>query len=384
MRVLLTAFDTFPSAKGASAHIAHNLAAISRFAKEVTLACPGAFGDPMAQSEDGITILRCPMTHPNFLFRAESFGQFVSGLLGRTGAKWDVIHFRDIWGGIPALHHPTAGDKLKIFEVNGLASIEAPYRYPAVAHSPSLLGRIREMEDFCLKGADKIITVSQVNADHIASRGVPRSRITVIPNTSAIGSATIHRGDPGSKNRILYSGSLAPWQGVDTLLRAFALLAPRGDVRLTLAASNKKFLKPHMELAARLGIQEEMEVKMAIGMDDLATLYNSSAVSVAPLARDGRNLRQGACPIKIFDSMAMGTPLVASDIPITREILEDGVDSLLVRPDSPRALAMAITRLLDDSALAESLGAAARDKFEIEYSMTVFFDKLKNAYQEAS
>lgn len=383
MKTLLTAFDIFPSAKGASAHIAQNLMAVRGFKETAALACLGTIDDPKAQMEDGLTILRCRMMHPNFLKRTEIFGDFVWSLLNRVGAGLTSVHFRDIWGGMPVLKHTSAKRAFKIFEVNGFPSIELPCRYPAIEQNIALLNRIRGMEDFCLSKADRIITVSCVNADHIVSRGVAHAKITVIPNTTDIDEARpAHPAIANGKKRILYSGCLAPWQGVETLLKAYALLAHRNDVKLTLAVSNRKYLKPYLKLAGKLGLDEAVEIKTALPKGELAALYASSAFSVAPLTRCQRNETQGACPIKIIDSMAMGVPVIASDMAITRELVENGADGLLVTPDSPRALAVGMTALLDDPAKASAIGKKARMSFEKKFGRSSFMEKLRKVYME--
>ena len=381
MKTLLTAFDVFPSSKGASAHIAQNLIAIRGFKEEAALVCLGTIDDPKAQMEDGLTILRCRMMHPNFLKRTEIFGDFVWSTLSRFGDGLTSVHFRDIWGGMPVLNHVAVKRALKIFEVNGLPSIELPCRYPALARNTSLLNRIKGMENSCLSKADRIITVSGVNADHIVSRGVAREKITVIPNTTDIGEAVpAHPGIANGKKRILYSGCLAPWQGVETALKAYALIAHRDDVTLTLAASNKKYLKPHSQLIKKLGLENRVEIRVALTKEYLAALYASSSFSLAPLARCQRNETQGACPIKIVDSMAMGVPVIASDLAITREMLENGADGLLVTPDSPRALAVGMEGLLDNPELIATLGRNARKNFEIKFSRRSFAEKLREVY----
>jgi glycosyltransferase involved in cell wall biosynthesis len=383
LKTLLTAFDVFPSSKGASAHIAQNLIAIRGFKEEAALACLGTIDDPKAQMEDGLTILRCRMMHPNFLKRTEIFGDFVWSTLNRFGAGLTSVHFRDIWGGMPVLNHVAVKRALKIFEVNGLPSIELPCRYPALERNAALLNRIKGMENFCLSKADRIITVSGVNADHIVSRAVAREKITVIPNTTDIDEAVLAPDIHSSgKKRILYSGCLAPWQGVETALKAYALIAHRDDVMLTLAVSNRKYLKPHSQLIKKLGLENRVEIRTAMPKEYLAALYAPSAFSLAPLTRCQRNETQGACPIKIVDSMAMGVPVIASDLAITREMLENAVNGLLVTPDSPRALAVGMTYLLDNPALAAELGKNARKNFEVKFSRSVFVEKLMKVYTE--
>ena len=71
-----------------------------------------------------------------------------------------------------------------------------------------------------------------------------------------------------------------------------------------------------------------------------------------------------ASPLKIFDYMAAGRPIVAPDQPNIREILTDGVDALLFDPARPEALWAAVRRLVDDAGLRERLGRAGRAELE--------------------
>jgi glycosyltransferase involved in cell wall biosynthesis len=66
-------------------------------------------------------------------------------------------------------------------------------------------------------------------------------------------------------------------------------------------------------------------------------------------------------PLKLFEYLAAGRAIVASDLPAFREVLQDGATALLVPPDDPEALAAALRRLADDPTLAARLGRAAFD-----------------------
>ena len=65
-------------------------------------------------------------------------------------------------------------------------------------------------------------------------------------------------------------------------------------------------------------------------------------------------------PLKLFEYLALGKPIVASDLPALREVLRDQENAILVPPDRPLALAAALREVLDDPALAERLGRGAR------------------------
>jgi glycosyltransferase involved in cell wall biosynthesis len=66
-------------------------------------------------------------------------------------------------------------------------------------------------------------------------------------------------------------------------------------------------------------------------------------------------------PLAVLEAMAQRVPVVASSVGALPEMLRDGTSGLLVPPDDPYALAVALTRVLDDADLAERLGGAAKD-----------------------
>jgi glycosyltransferase involved in cell wall biosynthesis len=69
---------------------------------------------------------------------------------------------------------------------------------------------------------------------------------------------------------------------------------------------------------------------------------------------------QGACPIKVLEYMASARPLIASNIPIVRELVREDVDGLLFLPNNPENLAGKVITILRDEALAHRLAAAER------------------------
>lgn len=81
-------------------------------------------------------------------------------------------------------------------------------------------------------------------------------------------------------------------------------------------------------------------------------------MAVLPLSQDLISA-SFTSPLKLFEYMAARVPIVASDLPSTREILCDGVNALLVQPNNPRALADGIQKILNDSQLAERLAQNA-------------------------
>ena len=78
--------------------------------------------------------------------------------------------------------------------------------------------------------------------------------------------------------------------------------------------------------------------------------------------------------------MAAGTPVIASNLAVCRELIEHGTDGWLVTPDSPRALAQAMLTLLNNPDLASTLGQKAQQKIVRHYNRETFTEKLREVY----
>jgi glycosyltransferase involved in cell wall biosynthesis len=103
-------------------------------------------------------------------------------------------------------------------------------------------------------------------------------------------------------------------------------------------------------------------------------------ISLAPLVECTRNLVQGCCPLKIVESMAYSVPVVASDLPVVRELIEHKKEGWLVRPDRPSELARAIRLLLLHSSQAEAMAKNAQAKVSDQLSWAFSRSRLEKVY----
>jgi glycosyltransferase involved in cell wall biosynthesis len=364
-RALYASFDRFPSPKGAATHIARMATTLFEVMDGGLLYVLGDEDLPIYQREGSVEILRHMGTAPNFLERALGFGRGLEELLDDHGAALELCHVRDPWSGVPVLNRPRR--YAVVYEVNGLPSIELPYRYPAIA--PATLAKIRSAEEFCWTRADAIITPSATIAENLARLGADPGRITVIPNGADIPRAIPPPPADAPGRYILYFGAPQRWQGVDVLLRAFARLADLADLHLVICVStHPRTVKIYRKLAERLGIADRVIWRHALRKEDLAGWLAGALLTVAPLVECSRNVEQGCAPLKVLESMAFGVPVVASDLPAVREIVTDGVDGRLVRPDRPADLARAVRVLLEYPDLMASMGEAARERIAASFT----------------
>ena len=160
------AFDLFPSQKGAATHINHCLKALQNTFDVGVLICLGNDDMPAVQfdKERNIFVYRFKEKVLNFLERTTKFKAFVAKIIALpVFEQIQLVHFRDIWGGIPVL---TSGKSFKtVFEVNSFASIELPSRYPQITQNT--LHKIAELEQQCITKSSAIITPSLITKNYI-------------------------------------------------------------------------------------------------------------------------------------------------------------------------------------------------------------------------
>ncbi len=191
-----------------------------------------------------------------------------------------------------------------------------------------------------------IIAPSQVTASRVGGIHVPNG--ADIPEPTA---------RPTDRRYLLYFGALQPWQGVDTALRAFARLKDL-DLDLVICSStHPRRAKAYRKLAEKLEIEPLWHFQLS--ERELAPWREHATLSLAPLRDCARNAQQGCAPLKILESHASGTPVIASDLPATRELI-DATTGRLVAPDRPGELARAIRVLLDYPEQLAELGRNAR------------------------
>jgi len=214
-RALYAAFDRVPSAKGAAIHIAHAVRALERAAGNTLLACVADGRLPEGEREGGIEVMRLGAGAPDLVERVRAYRRSLAGILEAQRGSLRVCHFRDPWSGIPILdasraYRQRGGSRFAtVYEVNGLPSIEMPYRFPSI--SARTLDRIRAMERRCLAEADHILTPAATLARNLERMGVAPARITVIPNGADLPSRRMRRPPGAPKRYFLYFGALQPW-----------------------------------------------------------------------------------------------------------------------------------------------------------------------------
>lgn len=263
---------------------------------------------------------------------------------------FDVIHAHHVEGLLAAALGRHGHTVPLVYDAHTLLAGELPaYGRSFARRAIRRLGR--RLDGWLPRLAEHVVAVTDDIARELAERhGFDPRRISVVPNGVEVelfaqGSDAVSRPE-----LIAYTGTLAPYQGIDLLLEAFARArAVRPELRLRLL-TNASFA-PYAALAERLGVVGALEL-MPERLETLPLRLGEAMVAVLP------RVDCPGLPQKLLNYMASGRAVVAFQGSAKR--LEHEVTGLVVPDNDIDGFAAALLRLADDPALAARLGRAAR------------------------
>jgi glycosyltransferase involved in cell wall biosynthesis len=197
------------------------------------------------------------------------------------------------------------------------------------------------------------------------------SRFRPVPRDPAVGRGRAHV--------LAYLGVMGPQDGVDHALRALRALRDRRDDWHAVFVGEGDALPEMRRLAARLGLDGDVEFTGRLPDDDVVRILCSADVCLAP---DPRNpLNDVSTMNKIVEYMALGRPIVSFDLVEAR--VSAGDAALYATPNDEDAFAAAIAELLDDAARRQEMGEGGRRRLETSLSWEHSERELLRAYERA-
>lgn len=186
-----------------------------------------------------------------------------------------------------------------------------------------------------LKRLFKIATITGYMKNKLAEAGIRPEKIVFLPDAVDLEKFTVKESKqairkklnlPADKKIIMYSGQLYGWKGVDTLVKASNFLSNNFNVVIVGGHDNEieELRKiPHKNILFA-GQKNNKEVPFWLKAADILVLPNSGKYEIS---------RHFTSPMKLFEYMASGVPIVSSDLPSLREILTED-EAIFFRPDS--------------------------------------------------
>ncbi|NGX16864.1 glycosyltransferase [Wenzhouxiangella sp. XN24] len=252
--------------------------------------------------------------------------------------------------------------------------------------SKLLIGTFNFLEDSCLKAADAVITICPDLRDYALAAGVPEERHFLIENSIFDDVRLKERpcdavGGPSSAEPlaaayfeaypvVLYAGTFEAYQGIDVLIRAFAIVHRElPAARLVLAGGTEAQVEAMRALADSLGLGDACRFTGRVSKTEALQFNRSATVLVSPRVH-GTNT-----PLKIYEQLASGKPLVATRIWSHTQVLDDSA-CFLVDPE-PESMAAGLKAALDDPAEAVRRSRNARGLYERDYARPAYVKKIR-------
>lgn len=239
---------------------------------------------------------------------------------------------------------------------------------PEHAESAEQYRRRFATEDRTMHAVDAVVTIAESMRTEIVARGIPAHKVHVIPNGVDPAAFAPRQADPEDRRRhglvdgrtvIGYVSSLDnPREGHEVLIAGTARLLAAGRQVQCLIVGGGRRQEELERLAEKLGIRGSVVFTGAVPHDRIAAMYALFDIFVVPRLNDMAS--RFVTPLKPFEAMAAGRPLVVADLPALTEIAVPGERGLTFPSGDADGLAAAVGRLMDDPALRNSLAEAGR------------------------
>jgi glycosyltransferase involved in cell wall biosynthesis len=237
------------------------------------------------------------------------------------------------------------------------------------------------------RSADRMIC----HSDHIKDRleaefSVPRAKVFVIPHGPFFydlpADGLVQQGKPSDADavtvEVLWQGILSPYKGVDLLLHAWQQVeANCSNCRLSIVGTGAPEMLEQVRLQVERQKLEHVNLQLRfVSTQELVALYRAADVVVYPY-------RAITTSGALATGLALGKAIIASDLPVFRELLTDRENALLVDAQNPAALAGALLELAHDKALRNHLADRVREMNFGDQSWLSIAKKTLHVYEDA-
>ena len=253
---------------------------------------------------------------------------------------------------------------------------------------------VERIELLNMRASDVVVAVSQPMKDELVERGIEPDKILVNPNgvdperyaPDVDGSGVRARYGLEGKIVVGFIGTFSPWHGAEVLAEAFGRLLNRipeyrGRVSLLMIGSGGT-LSLVQEALARHGAEADSVLTGRVSQEQGPSYLAACDILVSPHTPNLDGTPFFGSPTKLFEYMAMGKGIVASELDQIGELLDHGRTAWLVPPADADALLDGIKRLIDDADLRHGLGESARAEVLARFTWTAHTRRILDKLEE--
>lgn len=393
-RMLVLAPQPFFSPRGTPFSVYYRSMVTAELGYDIDLLTYGQGSDVAIE---GVTLVRGPSlswlgavkTGPSVPKLIHDFFMFFRFVWLLVKNRYDVVHAHEEAVFFAAFIKPLFGYKL-IYDMH--SSLPEQLDNFGYSRSKLLKGCFEFLEVRSLKAADGIITICPALRDQVAKLAPwAMSKHELIENSiyddvvltenaqrqvEAAVSADAQQIANG-KTAVVYAGTLESYQGIDILLEGIAKIAPtRSDFVLIIAGGSPLQIESFKSMAANLGLSERVIFLGQLQPNEARRLAATADIILSP-RRSGTNT-----PLKTYEQLACGVPLVATSIYSHTQVLDDTL-AVLVPPEAA-GMAAGIESLLGSPELGHKLVVAAQAHYAKHYARPAYTEKLKRLLERVS
>ena len=275
-----------------------------------------------------------------------------------------LIHLYKFKPDIIYLRRPSLAKTLLKFKIKSAKYIfETHEVFHQTSHeagkSKTITDKNKNLEDYVYTKINGIVSITEGLKDDIFNT-FPNCCKNIITSPDGVDLTLVNQvkdsySDNNKVPHLLYIGSLHKWKGVQTLLEAMPYTS---SGHLHIAGGKQSEIETLKLVAQRLGISSRVTFIGYIAPKNRFQIIAKSDICLLPLSSMSIASKYTS-PLKLFEYMAMGKPIISADLPSIREVITHKQNGFLVEPESPVKLGDAINQLISDKALQKSLGENA-------------------------
>lgn len=386
LRILMVAPQPFFRARGTPFSVLHRIRALLALGHRVDLVTYPFGEDPELE---GLTIHR---TARPPVVRDVGIGPSVSKImldvplflralrLARSG-RFDLLHTHEEAGGVGAWLSRRYGIP-HLYDMH--SSLPQQFGNFGRYNWAPIVSVFRAFEQFTLRGSDAVIAICRDLEDHVRASGY-EGPVAMIENTmdvprpeyteSEIGELRASLGMGDSDRIVLYTGTFEPYQGLSLLVRSIPhVVESVPEMRLVLVGGTEGQIVDLLAEARAAGVERFVKLIPQVPPERVFAFHELAEVLVTTRTR-GTNT-----PLKIYQYLRSGLPIVATDIHSHTQVLSNEMAEL-VAPDA-EDIARGILHVLTDASRAKSIAESAARAASGRFSERAYMEKLVSLLEE--